>query len=80
MSKKKKTYTVYGHRKIQAIKNQARLARSEGYKEAYKEACRKIVNLIPISQQVIDTVDAGLDVTIECNISAKEFLKILRNE
>ena len=38
----------------------------------------QLLELIPLSAQVIDTVDAGLDVTLECKISAKELMKIIR--
>ena len=42
-------------------------------------AIREMLKLIPISQQVLNCVDAGMDVTIKCEISAKELLKIVRN-
>ena len=43
-----------------------------------QQAIREMLTLIPISQQVIDCVDAGIDVTLEGKISAKELLEIVR--
>ena len=49
-------------------------AREEGRKQAILE----MIKLIPISQQAIDYADAGMDVTIKCEISTKELLRIIR--
>ena len=43
-----------------------------------RQAILEILQLIPISQQAIDCADAGMDVTIKCEISTKELLKIIR--
>ena len=43
-----------------------------------RQGILEMLKLIPISQQVIDCVDAGIDVTLECKISAKELLNIVR--
>jgi len=43
-----------------------------------RQGILEMLKLIPISQQAIDCVDAGIDVTLECKISAKELLNIVR--
>ena len=43
-----------------------------------EKALLEMLKLIPISQQAIDYADAGMDVTIECKISTKELLSIVR--
>lgn len=43
-----------------------------------RQAIQEMLKLIPISQQAIDYTDAGLDVTIKCEISTKQLLEIVR--
>lgn len=43
-----------------------------------EKALLEMLKLIPISQQAIDYADAGMDVTIKCEISTKELLSIVR--
>ena len=62
-----KKETVKFNRKIKRAKEEGR-----------KQAILEMLKLIPISQQAIDYVDAGMDVTIKCEISTKELLKIVR--
>lgn len=63
--KRKKTYTKQFNRKIREL-------------NSYKNKLKAVIKMVGLSQQVIDTVDAGLDVNIKCDISAKELLDILR--
>ncbi len=64
---KKKTKTVEFNRKIKQAKEAGR-----------RQAILEMLKLIPISQQAIDYTDAGMDVTIECKISTKQLLEIVR--
>ena len=70
--KKKKSYTVKGNRGIKA-------AISTAVKNEKKKIFDLVLDLkIPVCQQLIDTVDAGLNGTIETKIEAKAFLKLLK--
>ena len=62
-----KKETVKYNRKIKQAKEAGR-----------RQAIQEMLNLIPISQQAIDYADEGMDVTIKCEISTKELLKIVR--
>ena len=62
-----KKETIKYNRKIKQAKEAGR-----------QQAIKEMLTLIPISQQTIDYADAGMDVTIKCEISAKELLKIVR--
>ena len=53
-------------------------AEEQAYYKGLAVMKHQLLELIPLSAQVIDTVDAGLDVTLECKISAKELMKIIR--
>ena len=64
---KKKTNTTEFNRKLKKAKEEGR-----------KQGILEMLKLIPISQQVIDYADAGMDVTIKCEISTKELLSIVR--
>ena len=64
---KKKTSTIEFNRKLKKAKEEGR-----------RQAIQEMLKLIPISQQAIDYADAGMDVTIECKISTKELLSIVR--
>ena len=66
-----KKETVKYNRKLKKAKEQGRQAALSEIREA-------ILKLIPITQQVIDVTNAGMDVTIHADISSKELLNILK--
>ena len=63
--KRKKTYTRQFNRKLKEL-------------NSYKNKLVKIIKIVNVSQQIIDTADAGLNVMIKREISANELLDILR--
>lgn len=69
----KKRETVKFNRKLKK-------AREAGRKQAFEEMKKELLKLLPISQQVVDYTDSGMDVTIHADVSSKEYLKILRRK
>lgn len=63
--KRKKTYTRKFNRKLKEL-------------NSYKNKLTEVVKMIGLSQQAIDTADAGLDVTVKCEINVKKLLDVLR--
>lgn len=77
---KKKTYTVKGHRQIQKSKEQVRKDTEVKYNSRLMDLKLALIELIPEikNEQLLSTVDAGIDVTIETKISAKALLDVIR--
>ena len=77
---KKKTYTVKGHRQIQKSKEQVRKDIEVKYNSRLMDLKLALIELIPEikNEQLLSTVDAGIDVIIETKISAKALLDVIR--
>ena len=78
---KKKTYTVKGHKQIQKEKEQVRKAAQEEYETKLVGLKKQILDLFPEIKhgQVLDALDAGLDVELYTKVSAKALMDILRS-
>lgn len=78
---KKKTYTVKGHRQIQKEREQVRKSIEANYEKKLMEIKKAIVDLIPEIKcgQVLDAVNAGLDVELYTKVSAQALMEILRS-
>lgn len=78
---KKKTYTVKGHRQIQRDKEQLRRTVQDEYETKLTNLKKQIVDLFPELKhgQVLDALDAGLDVELYTKVSAQALMDILRS-
>ena len=78
---KKKTYTVKGHRQIQREKEQLRDLVESDCEARIKHLKKAVISLFPELQhgQVIDAINAGLDVEIHTKVSAQALMEILRS-
>lgn len=63
--RRKKKYTKEFNRKIKEL-------------NTYKNKLIDVVKMVGLSQQAIDSADAGLNVIVHCDIDVKKFLDILR--
>ena len=79
--KKKKTYTVKGHRQIQREKEQLRDLVESDCEAKIKHLKKAIISLFPElgSEQVQVALSAGFDVTLETKVSAQAVMNILRS-
>lgn len=78
--KKKKTYTVKGHKQIQREKEQVRKAAQEELAIITGNIKHKILDLFPelLLDQVQAALSAGLDVELNTKVSAKALMDIIR--
>lgn len=78
---KKKTYTVKGHRQIQKEKEQFRNSVESNCEARIKHLKKAVISLFPELnlEQVQAALSAGLDVTINTKVSAREVLAIIKS-
>lgn len=78
---KKKTYTVKGHRQIQKEKEQFRNSVELNCEARIEHLKKAVISLFPELnlEQVQAALSAGLDVTINTKVSAREVLAIIKS-